>query len=82
MEGIQCSDPGLQAAMASVQMDDGGNGVISKRQWHIYCPMTPLQGNEQQAQSDPQQISRTLRASMVQMQVQSKYLKQQQRMET
>ena len=27
LEGIQCSDPGLQAAMASVRMDDGPNGM-------------------------------------------------------
>ena len=42
--------------------------------------MTPLQGNEQQAQSDLWQTSRTLRASMVQMQAQSKYLRQHQGM--
>ena len=29
LEGIQCSDPGLQAAMASVRMDDGVNGMRS-----------------------------------------------------
>ena len=29
LEGIQCSVPGLQAAMASVQMDDGVNGMRS-----------------------------------------------------
>ena len=29
LEGIQCSDPGLQAAMASVQMDDGVNRMNS-----------------------------------------------------
>ena len=29
LEGIQCSDPGLQAAMASVQTDDGANGMRS-----------------------------------------------------
>ena len=29
LEGIQCSDPGLQAAMASVQTDDGVNGMRS-----------------------------------------------------
>ena len=29
LEGIQCSDPGLQAAMASVRMDDGANGMRS-----------------------------------------------------
>ena len=27
LEGIQCSDPGLQAAMASVRTDDGPNGM-------------------------------------------------------
>ena len=27
LEGIQCSDPGLQAAMASVRTDDGANGM-------------------------------------------------------
>ena len=36
--------------------------------------MTPLQGNEQQAQSDLEQTSWTLGACMVQTQVQSKYL--------
>ena len=29
LEGIQCSDPGLQAAMASMQMDNGVNGMRS-----------------------------------------------------
>ena len=29
LEGIQCPDPGLQAAMASVQTDDGVNGMRS-----------------------------------------------------
>ena len=29
LEGIQCSDPGLQAAMASVRTDDGTNGMRS-----------------------------------------------------
>ena len=29
LEGIQCSDPGLQAAMASVRTDDGANGMQS-----------------------------------------------------
>ena len=29
LEGIQCSDPGLQAAMASVRMDDGVNRMRS-----------------------------------------------------
>ena len=29
LEGIQCPDPGLQAAMASVQTDDGANGMRS-----------------------------------------------------
>ena len=29
LEGIQCSDPGLQAAMVSVRMDDGANGMRS-----------------------------------------------------
>ena len=29
LEGIQCSDPGLQAVMASVRMDDGVNGMRS-----------------------------------------------------
>ena len=29
LEGIQCSDPGLQAAMASVWTDDGANGMRS-----------------------------------------------------
>ena len=29
LEGIQCSDPGLQAAMASVRTDDGANGMRS-----------------------------------------------------
>ena len=29
LEGIQCSDPGLQAAMASVRMDDGINRMRS-----------------------------------------------------
>ena len=29
LEGIQCSDPGLQAAMVSVQTDDGANGMRS-----------------------------------------------------
>ena len=43
--------------------------------------MTPLQGNEQQAQSDLQQTSRTLGASMVQTQAQSKYLVHHQGME-
>ena len=27
LEGIQCSDPGLQAAMSSVRTDDGANGM-------------------------------------------------------
>ena len=64
-------------------MDDGANGMrsISKRQRRTYCPMTLLQGNEQQAQSDLQQTSWTLGASMVQTQVQSKYLMQHQGME-
>ena len=29
LEGIQCPDPGLQAAMASMQTDDGANGMRS-----------------------------------------------------
>ena len=29
LEGIQCSDPGLQAAMASARTDDGANGMRS-----------------------------------------------------
>ena len=29
LEGIQCSDPGLQAAMASATIDDGANGMRS-----------------------------------------------------
>ena len=29
LEGIQCSDPGLQAAMASMRTDDGANGMRS-----------------------------------------------------
>ena len=29
LEGIQCSDPGLQAAMASVRTNDGVNGMRS-----------------------------------------------------
>ena len=29
LDGIQCSDPGLQAAMASVRTDDGANGMRS-----------------------------------------------------
>ena len=45
LEGIQCSDPGLQAAMASVRMDDGANGMRSdfeKAAAHLlpYDPIT------------------------------------------
>ena len=29
LEGIQCPDPGLQAAMASMRTDDGANGMGS-----------------------------------------------------
>ena len=83
LEGIQCSNPGLQAAMASVQTDDGVNRMraILKGNQHTYCPMTLLQGNGQQEQNDLQQTSQILGAPTVQMPVQLKYLRQPQRME-
>ena len=40
LEGIQCSDPGLQAAMASMRTDDGANGMRSdfeRAAAHLLC---------------------------------------------
>ena len=45
LEGIQCSDPGLHAAMASVLMDDGINGMRSdfeKAAAHLLLPYDPV----------------------------------------
>ena len=44
LEGIQCSDRGLQAAMVSVQTDDGvnGMGVTSKKAAAHLLPYDPI----------------------------------------
>ena len=44
LEAIQCSDPGLQAAMASIKTDNGLEGMRNnlRPQLLTYCPMTQL----------------------------------------
>ena len=46
LEVIQCSDPGLQAAMASIKTDNGP-GTTLRPQLLIYCPMTQLLRKDQ-----------------------------------
>ena len=49
LEVIHCSDPGLQAAMASIKTDNGpqGMGTILKPQQRTYCPMILLPRRDQ-----------------------------------
>ena len=44
LEAIQCSDPGLQATMASVKTDNGPYGMTSNFEATAapYCPMILL----------------------------------------
>ena len=49
LEAIQCSDAGLQAAMASIKTDNGPEGMRNNfdAQLLIYCPMTQLLRKDQ-----------------------------------
>ena len=49
LEAIQCSDPGLQAAMASIKTDNGPEGMRNNFEATAaqYCPMTQLLRRDQ-----------------------------------
>ena len=49
LEAIQCSDPGLQAAMASIKTDNGleGIGTTLRSQLLTYCPVNQLLKRDQ-----------------------------------